>query len=213
MFVLSRIATVALLAAVSLGASSQPARGDLFDELFKQGQAKNGAMKTLTASFVETTTSTLLTKPLVSSGTLAVVRPSQILLRYTEPDERTVLIDGDTMTMSWPSRKIRESKDIGASEKRIQKYFADSSADELRSHFAISAREAADRPGTYLVTMVPKRKQILEGLSRLELWVDRGSALLVAMKMSFPNGDAKLMTFSDITPNATIDPSVFRVGR
>jgi hypothetical protein len=58
---------------------------DLFDELFKQGQAKNGAMKTLTASFVETTSSTLLTKPLVSSGTLAVVRPSRIVLRYTQP--------------------------------------------------------------------------------------------------------------------------------
>jgi outer membrane lipoprotein-sorting protein len=199
------------LAASALGTAA-PTRADLFDELFKQGQAKNGAMKTLTASFVETTSSTLLTKPLVSSGTLAVVRPSRIVLRYTQPDERVVLIDGDMMTMSWPSRHLRESKDIGASQKRIQKYFADSSPDELRSHFTIAAREAEDRPGTYLVTMVPKRKQILEGLSRLDLWVDRTTELLVAMKMSFPSGDTKLMTFTDVKPNAPIDPSVFSVG-
>ncbi len=169
-------------------------------------------MKTLTASFVETTSSTLLTKPLVTSGTLAVVRPSRIVLRYAQPDERVVLIDGDTMTISWPSRHVRESKDIGASQKRIQKYFVDSSPDELRSHFTIAAREAEDRPGTYLVTMVPKRKQILEGLSRLDLWVDRTTELLVAMKMSFPSGDTKLMTFTDVKPNAPIDPSVFSVG-
>ena len=167
-------------------------------------------MKTLTASFVETTTSTLLTRPLVSSGTLAVERPSRIALRYTQPDERTVLIDGDTMTLSWPSRNVRQSQDIGAAQKRIQKYFVDSSPTELRSHFTVSASEAADRPGTYLVTMVPKRKQIQEGLSRLDLWVDRTTQLMVAMKMTFPNGDTKLMTFTDVKPNAPVDASMFK---
>ena len=104
-------------------------------------------MKTLTAPFIETTTSSLLTRPLVARGTLAVERPSRVVLRYTEPDERVVLIDGDTMTMSWPSRNVRQSTDIGAAQKRIQKYFVDSSPDELRGHFTIAAREADDRPG------------------------------------------------------------------
>jgi outer membrane lipoprotein-sorting protein len=49
-------------------------------------------------------------------------------------------------------------------------------------------------------------------LSRLDLWVDRTTELLVAMKMSFPSGDTKLMTFTDVKPNALIDPSVFSVG-
>jgi outer membrane lipoprotein-sorting protein len=207
---LSAAAALLLLCALASRAGASP-RADLFDELFKQAQAKNAAMKTLTASFIETTSSTLLTKPLVSTGTLAVERPSRIALRYTEPDERIVLIDGDTMTMSWPSRHVRESRDIAESQKRIHKYFVDGSADELRSHFTITARAADDRPGTYLVTMVPKRKQILEGLSRLDLWVDRTTALMVAMRMSFPNGDAKLMTFSDVKANVTIEPSAFKV--
>ena len=145
----SRIVTL-LCAAVGgrRGAAPEGAgRGDLFDELFKQGQAKNGDLKTLTASFVETTTSTLLTRPLVSSGTLAVERPSRIVLRYTQPDERVVLIDGDTMTMSWPSKNVRQSKDIGAAQKRIQKYFVDSTPDELRSHFTITARRGDGSAG------------------------------------------------------------------
>ncbi len=187
-------------------------RADLFDELFKQGQASNAAMKTLTASFVETTTSTLLTKPLTARGTLAVQRPSRIVLRYTDPDERVVLIDGDTMTTAWPSQSVRQSKDVGAAQKRIQKYFVDSSPDELRSHFTIAARRAEDRAGTYLVTMVPKRKQILEGLARLELWVDGTTQLMTAMKMTFPNGDTKVMTFTEVKPNAPVDASRFSAG-
>ena len=128
------------------------------------------------------------------------------MLRYTEPDARVVLIDGDTMTMSWPSRE-RPAVDATSAPRSgaIQKYFVDSSPDELRSHFDIAAREADDRPGTYLVTMVPKRKQIQEGLARLELWLDRTSLLLAAMRMTFPNGDTKLMTFADVKPNAPVD--------
>jgi outer membrane lipoprotein-sorting protein len=201
------VVATAVLAAVAAPVVS--ARADLFEELFRQGQAKNANLKTLTASFVETTTSSLLTKPLVASGTVAVERPSRILLHYTQPDDRTVLIDGDTMTVTWPSRSIHQVKDIGASQKRIQKYFVDTSPKELRSNFTVTASEAADRPNAYLVTMVPKRKQIQEGLSRLDLWVDRTTQLMVAMKMTFPNGDTKLMTFSDVKTNASLDPSVF----
>jgi outer membrane lipoprotein-sorting protein len=60
--------------------------------------------------------------------------------------------------------------------------------------------------------MVPKRKQIQEGLSRLELWVDGTTQLMTAMKMTFPNGDTKVMTFTDVKPNAPLDRSRFSAG-
>ena len=152
---------------------------------------------------------------MIARGTVIVERPARVALRYTDPDARVVLIDGDRMTMSWPSANIRSVKDIGASQRRIQKYFVDSSPDELRSHFEVSAREApaaADQPAAYLITMVPKRKQILEGMTRLELWLDRTSLLLAAMRMTFPTGDTKLMTFTDVKPNAAIDAAWFKIG-
>ena len=184
---------------------------DLFDDLYARGQKQNAGLKTLTASFTEISTSALLTKPLVARGTVSVERPSRVALRYIEPDERTVVIDGDKMTVSWPSAKILSTRDIGASQRRIQKYFVDSSPGELRSHFEVTAREAADRPATYFITMVPRRKQIQEGLTRLELWVDRTSLLLTEMRMTFPGGDTKLMTFTDVKPNAPLDPSTFAI--
>lgn len=209
-------AGVVLAGVVALLVAAIPAtvtaRADLFDELFKQGQARNGAMKTLTASFVETTSSTLLTRPLVASGTVAVERPARIALRYTQPDERVVLIDGDQMTVAWPSRNLRQVKDIGATQKRIQKYFVDSSPAELRANFNVSASEATDRPRTWLVTMAPKRKQIQDGLTRLDLWIDKTTQLMSAMKMTFPNGDTKLMTFTDVKPDAPLDAGTFKAG-
>ena len=101
--------------------------------------------------------------------------------------------------------------DIGAAQRRVQKYFVDSSPAELRGHFQIAAREASDRPGTYLLTMIPKRKQIQQGLKQLDLWIDKATMMLSAMRMTFPNGDTKLMTFADVKTNPHIDPSVFKI--
>jgi outer membrane lipoprotein-sorting protein len=200
-------------AAVLVTAQRKSAADDSFDALYRHGSEINATLKTLTARFTETTTSSLLTRPLVARGTLAVVRPSRVILRYTEPDARIVLIDGNRMTMSWPSRNIRQVTDIGAAQGRIQKYFVNGSVEDLRHEFEIDDPGAGDRRGTYHVSLVPKRKQIRETLARLDLWVGQSSLLLETLQMTFANGDTKEMAFEDVVPNASIDPAAFTVAR
>jgi outer membrane lipoprotein-sorting protein len=189
------------------------APGDAFDELYERGQRANAAMKTLTARFTETTTSSLLTRPLVSHGRLAVERPSRVVLRYTDPEARVVLIDGNRMTLTWPSRKLSQENDFGSAQGRVQKYFVNGTAADLRKQFDVDSHDTSDRPNTHYVTMVPRRKQIREGLARLDVWVDKSSLLMDAMKMTFANGDTKMMTFEDVVKNAAIDPGTFVVDR
>ena len=195
--------------AALLTAQQKPADDDSFDALYRRGSQINATFKTLTARFTETTTSSILTRPLVASGVVAVERPSKVVLHYHQPEMRDVLIDGDRLTVSWPGRHIRDVTNITAANRRIQRYFVDSSPAQLRESFDIVSEKADDRPRTYRLTMVPKRKQIREGLSRLELWLDQTSLLLAAMRMTFPNGDTKLMVLEDVVPNAPIDPGVF----
>jgi len=205
-----------LLVCTAGKASTQQAPGrhgaaapESFDDFYERGQRANASIKTLTAHFVETTTSSLLTTPLVARGKLAVERPSRVVLHYQAPEPHVVLIDKNRMTMAWPARNIRQVSDIGAAQGRVQKYFLNSSAAELRQQFDIQDREGGDRPGTYHVTMVPKRKQIRETLARLDLWVDRSSLLLSAMQMTFANGDTKTMVLDDVVPNAVVEPGMF----
>jgi outer membrane lipoprotein-sorting protein len=204
------VAVVCLIGLPNYRSTGLPAR-DLFDEIYERGQKLNANLKTLTASFTETSTSQLLAKPLIQKGLVYVDRPSRIALRYTEPDTRVMLIDGDRMTVSLPSPPVRTVTDIGASQRRIQKYFVDTTPKELRGHFDITAREADDRPNTYLLLMLPKRKQIQEGIVRLEIWIDRTALMLSAMRMTFPSGDTKVMTFTDVKQNPRIDPAMFTV--
>jgi outer membrane lipoprotein-sorting protein len=57
--------------------------------------------------------------------------------------------------------------------------------------------------------MIPTRKQIKEGLARLDLTIDGTTLLMSAMKMTFPNGDTKEMTFTDVKVNPALDSKTF----
>jgi outer membrane lipoprotein-sorting protein len=216
---LSAVAVMAIGAAILPGrVSTAPRFGavvqreaakESFDELYERGQRQNASIKTLTARFVETTTSSLLTTPIVSRGRLAVERPSRVVLHYDPPDAHVVLIDGNRMTIAYPARDIHQVTDIGAAQERVQKYFVNSSAAELRRQFDIQEPASNERPGTHHVALVPKRKQIREALARLDVWVDRSTSLLSAMQMTFTSGETKLITLDSIVPNAALEPGTF----
>ena len=182
-----------------------------FDDLYRRGQALNKDLKTLTARFVETTTTALLERPIVERGLLYVERPSRVALHYTDPADRKVIIDGKWMTTLWPSMKLNRRTNIGAAQDRVQKYFVEGDADELRRVFDIDLHAKSTRPGTRELSMTPKQKRISESLTRLDLWVTDPGGLLEAMRMTFANGDVKVMEFENVTKNAPIDVTVFTV--
>jgi outer membrane lipoprotein-sorting protein len=204
-------ACTAVVACVSIARAQSPQKNPsrAFDELYQRGQKANGGLKTLTARFIETTTSPLLTKPLVARGTLALQRPSTVVLQYDAPEARTVIIDDKQLIISWPGRNIYQTRNIGQMQGRIQKYFVEGNPDELRKSFDITVTDAEQRAGSDHVVLVPKRQQIREGLTLLDLWIDHSSLLLTAMRMTFSGGETKLMTLEDVVPNAPIAPGTF----
>jgi outer membrane lipoprotein-sorting protein len=205
--------------AASLPVSSQNARtaADVaqptFDDLYRRGQSLNKDLKTLTARFVETTTTALLEKPLVERGLLYVERPSRVALHYTNPPDRKVIIDGKWMTTLWPSIKLNRRTNIGAAQDRVQKYFVEGDAGELRRIFDIELHAKSSRPGTRELFMTPKQKRISESLKRLDLWVSDPGGMLEAMRMTFVNGDVKLMEFENTAKNVPVDSSVFTIPK
>jgi len=203
--VVRRLATALAAIVIAVGAVAHAAApADLFDEIYKKGQPLDATIKTIRAKFTETTTSSLLKEPLVAEGTLLAVRPSDILLTYTKPERKLLRIDAKTLLFIWPDKKLRQTSDIHESQARVQKYFVDKSPDELRRHFAITAAVDPAKPGTWRIDMVPKRKQIQQGVSRIQLWISEKSSMLSTMVLTFASGDTKTMTFTDVEVNPPI---------
>jgi outer membrane lipoprotein-sorting protein len=186
---------------------------DLFTDLFNRSAAAKQSMKSIRARFTETTTSTLLEKPLVAHGTIVAAPPARVRMTYTDPERRTVVIDGKSLAVAWPDRNQQEKIDISQMQKRIDQYFTNASIGQLRSMFEIGAEHVPSRHGVDRIDMVPKRKQIRQGLERLELWIDTDRNLLVEMLMTFAGGDTKRIVLDDIAVNVPLTDDLFRATR
>jgi outer membrane lipoprotein-sorting protein len=185
--------------------------GDLFADLFQRGRVKQQSMKSIRATFTETTTSSLLVKPIVARGTIIAAPPARVLMTYIEPEPKVLSIDAGTLTVLWPRRAEQEHIDIRETEKRIDQYFTNASINDLRKLFDITAQEDATIRRAYRIEMTPKRKQIKQGLEQLALWIDRDSDMLVQLRMAFPGGDQKIIALEDVTLNVPIASDTFQV--
>jgi outer membrane lipoprotein-sorting protein len=192
---------VLLLVLTGVGIAAAPAPADLFDEIYARSQPIDATVKTIDASFTETTESPLLKKPLVMEGTVHVVRPFDVEMVYTKPERKTITIKNGQLVVDMSDRKLKQERDISEPLGRIEKYFVAKSPKELRRHFTIAASEDKERAGTYRIDMTPKRKQIEQGLTRLELWLRKDTLLLDAMRMHFPGDAIKMMEFRDVVVN------------
>lgn len=202
------VLAVPAIATQQNGTSQNPG-GDLFDEIHRRGAPIARDLQTVSASFVETTSSTLLKTPQVARGTLVAQRPDKVRLQYTGADARTVLISKDTLTIEWPKRSLHDQKDISSTMRRAQRFFTATSPAELRKHFDIAAAVAADRPHTWEVVFTPRRKQLREGVAGVRLWIDQQTLLLRAMRLDFPGGDTTLMEFADVRLNPPVAADTF----
>ena len=206
-----RIRLVLLLFALA-GIAAGRAPADLFDELFAKAAPTDASMKTVRARFVETTTSALLKEPLVARGSLSAERPARLRLDYDAPEKRTLIVDEHQLVMDWPSRGEHTVRDITQVQERVKKYFVARDPAQLRSHFDINAVVDSAMAGTWRIDMVPRRKQIREGLSGLQIWVDQRTLFMRQMKMDFASGESKTFALEDVRMNAPLPDGVFDTG-
>ena len=66
--------------------------------------------------------------------------------------------------------------------------------------------------GTWRVDMVPRRKQIREGLSGLQIWIDQRSLFMRQMRMDFASGESKTFSLEDVQLNAPLPKGLFDTG-
>ena len=205
------LALLPLLAVASVVGSQRPAANDLFNQIFNRTVVERQSLHSIRARFTETTMSTLLEKPLVAHGTVIAAPPARVLMTYTDPERKTIVLDGKSLVIIWPDRNEREKIDISQVQKRVDQYFTQANLGQLRSMFDIRAEPDPVMRDADWVDMRPKRKQIKEGLERLELWIDREKLLLVQMLMTFPGGDTKTIKLDDIAINVPTSDQMFQI--
>lgn len=209
----ARVASVAVALLVQVGAAvwASPAAPDLFDDLHARVRTAEEKRQTIRARFTETTVSSLLVKPMVSEGTLVGAKPASLSMTYTSPERRSIVMDGRRMLVTLPGRDEPEILDIAQVMKRVDQYFVTATPDELRKHFTVRAFVDPEVPAWYQVDLVPTRRQIREGLDRLQIWIAQDPLLLAQIRITFAGGDTTTVTIRDAQLNVQLPADAFKV--
>lgn len=199
-----------ILPLVVVGAlAAAPQTRDPLDDLFARGKALQATLHSVSASFTETTNSSLLRDPLVAHGTIVAAMPMRMLMTYSSPEVRYILVDQTRIVTVVPARRQRAELNIADMQKRIQKYFVDASPKDLRQSFDITLAPDTSLHEFDLMDMRPRRSQIKEGLTRLRLWLDRSRLVMVKMRMDYADGDSRTIELDDVKINVPIDDRTF----
>jgi outer membrane lipoprotein-sorting protein len=207
----ARVASAAL-ALMMVAVSARPAAPDLFDEIHMRTRAAEATRRTIRARFTQTTVSSLLVNPVVARGTILAAKPAQLAMTYTAPERKTIVMDGSRVVTRREQRPV-EQADVTEILKSVDHYFVDATPDDLRKSFVVRAfLDPEMTPAGYQVDLVPKRKQIKQGLERLQVWVTRDPLVLWRIKMTFPGGDSDTITVEDVQFNVPVPANAFDTG-
>ena len=95
--------------------------------------------------------------------------------------------------------------------KRVDHYFVNASPDELRKHFTVRAFVDPEVPAWYQIDLVPTRRQIRQGLDRLQIWIARDPLLLAQIRITFAGGDTTTIAIRDAELNVRLPADAFKM--
>jgi outer membrane lipoprotein-sorting protein len=156
----------------------------------------------------------------VDGGTMNLkrVRPKEyrILVNLTEPDVRALALEGRKAEIYYPKIKTVQEYDLAGYRGLVDQYmllgFGNSSKD-LQSGYTVrllGAQTVAGQPAEHL-ELIPKSKEVLQRLTKVDLWVADSSGYPVQQQFFIPGGDYRTVTYTNLKMNPDLPDSAYKL--
>lgn len=155
------------------------------------------------------------------SGTVLLKRTHRrdlrMLIDLTEPDPKTVAFQGHTLEIYYPKAATVQEIDVGNGKDRalLEQFFLlgfGTSRAELQAAYNLRlvSPDTGDPPKTERLELIPKSKEVLQHLNKLEMWVAE-NGYPVQQKFYLKGGDYQLATYSDMKINPDLPDSALKL--
>ncbi|MGI9014416.1 MAG: LolA family protein [Phycisphaerales bacterium] len=192
-----------LAAALTIGAyrgqqaeSPPPQDAQLWTQL-KVMEPLAASITTVQAVFTQWRYSPLLKEPLKSSGEVFVAE-GNTLWHTQQPRETFMLVSAEELRMYYPQENLLEVYDIG----RLGGELASSPVpriEALRTRFSMTSLTMAEK--TISVQLAPKDADLAEFVSRVEVRIQRETALAERIEIFDAEGERTVISFTEIKVN------------
>jgi len=214
---MNRLALAFLGIAVSAPAWAKPP-GELDAVLDRMDRAA-AAFKSMSANIRRVSHTAVVNEDNVDSGTILLKRGRghevRMLIQLTEPDAKAVEFRDHTVDIYYPKIQTVDEFDVSKFRELLEQFFLlgfGTSRATLQASYSLRLVGADTINGqkTDRLELIPKSKEVLQHLLRLEMWVgDNGYPL--QQKFYIPGGDYELATYSDMKINPDLPDAMLKL--
>jgi outer membrane lipoprotein carrier protein len=190
-----------LLASSSVLAAPAPASTPSVEQILGELGSASKGLKQLDGEFTQRNRLKLFKQELVSKGRLSFSAPRKVRWEYTSPDPSTLILDGNTATLTAPGTAPRTfdlEKDatMRAVFDQLLLVIGPGALDRAKDDYDLTSSGTVAAP-TLLLT--PKSASpIAKAFRRIELRLDGKSWLLRSILLVEQNGDEKEIVFTSL---------------
>jgi outer membrane lipoprotein-sorting protein len=154
------------------------------------------------------------------TGKMWVKRPTprdlRVKIEFGPPKPETVVLEGTTASIYYPSAKIVQVYEVGKNKQLFEQFFLlgfGGSGKDLANSYEISAlppEKIGETPTTHL-QLVPKSPDVLKNIRKVELWLSDVTGYPAQQKLYQPSGDYIQVTYTNLQVNPNIPDSALKL--
>jgi outer membrane lipoprotein-sorting protein len=177
------------------------------------------AFHSLSAKIVRVSHTAAVNEDNTDSGTVLLKRTHsrdvRMLIDFTEPDPKSVAFQGHTVEIYYPKIQTVDEFDVSKYRELLEEFFLlgfGTSRADLEASYNLRwvGQESIAGQKTDCLELIPKSKEVLQHLSKLEMWVaDNGYP--VQQKFYLKTGDYELATYSGMQINPNLPDSALKL--
>jgi outer membrane lipoprotein-sorting protein len=207
------LSLIALLALPSVAADDLPVEAVAVWEAMSQ-------VRSLEARFEQSRTTTLLTQPLVSTGTLRFVRPDKLAWVVEQPGRSSMVVSGSQVGMSYPDLGVHEQLDLAGdpdAERLVRSMMVWLAGDleQVNRDYGVAwgvAPAGGPEGALHLATLTPRDPTMAALIARLELSIGGEPLRVLAVTMHEPDGDRVDIAMHDVRLDPELPADAFSLG-
>jgi len=210
---------VAELLGIVLLLSPWPTPAAELDTVLGRIDKAGATFRSLSAQLKRVSHTAVINEDNTDSGSMLLKRPysrdMRMLVEFSQPDPKTIAFQGRKLEIYFPKMQTVQEFDVGKYRALLDEFlligFGTSKADLQASYqINLAGSESVGGQNCALLQLIPKSKDVLQHLTRLEIWVGENGYPL-QQKFYQPGGDYMLCTYSDMKINPDLQDSALKL--
>jgi outer membrane lipoprotein-sorting protein len=191
---------------------SLPAATDSLENVLERMDRTASSFKALLADVKSVQHTAVINEDNTDIGRMLLKRSKRdmrMLVELTQPDPKSIAVQGHKVEIFYPKRNAVEEYDIGQRRELLDQFMLvgfGTSGKELSAAYNINVLggdTVAGQATTHL-ELVPKSPEVLKNLKKLELWIPESEGYPIQQKFYLAGGDYKLVTYTNVKVNPSL---------